>query len=279
MLNIRGIKARPNDLGEMMAHRPSLVEMHCSMDDLKWMPSGPYNVELAVHLPEYYNGRLINPASLDESERQFAADAYTRAVARASEWAQFFKGKTAKIIFHPGGMSVRGLSPKDSSRARMRLDVTIAAMRRATDGQNTEILVENLPAHCWFFGGEWLAGLGTRAEEMVSICKENGLNMTLDLCHLYLAANAQKFDVAHAIDTMRPFVRHIHYSGAKGVDGEGLAVDDPSSTFDVASAISRLQDLPVSAVPEIWFGHENGGKGFKAAWDALEASPLLKGNR
>jgi len=274
-LNLRGIKARPLDIDAMMAHGPSLVEMHCSVDDLEWEPKVARDVGLAVHLPEYHKGHLIDPASLNESERQATADIYSHAVERAASWALFFKGE-AKIVFHPGGMSVRGLSLKDAARARLQLDKTISAMQCAALG-NVEILIENVPRHCWFFGGEWLAGLGTRPEEIESICKDNGLKMTLDLCHLYLASQAEKFDMDEAVARLKPLVRHIHYSGAKGVDGEGLAIDDPEGEFLAAAALAGLADVDATAVPEIWFGHEKNGAGFVEAWRAVESSNAWRG--
>ena len=60
MINTKGIKARPRDLDEMMKHGPSLVELHCSVKDLDWMPKKKYKAQLAIHLPEsqlrYFQG-------------------------------------------------------------------------------------------------------------------------------------------------------------------------------------------------------------------------------
>lgn len=268
MLNVRGIKARPHDLETMLDHKPSLVEMHCSVDDLKWEPTRRYDLPLAVHLPEYHEGRLVDPAALGETERQAAANLYAEAVRRAAAWAPAFAGKP-KVVFHPGGMSVNLLGGRDVLRARAQLDKTIAAMTAAA-GAGVEVLVENLPAHCWFFGGEWLANLATTPEAMASICREHEIGMTLDLCHLYLASQAQSFDVDEAVERLAPYTRHVHYSGAKGVDGEGLALSDPENAFDFGRAVAPLRALDVTAVPEVWFGHEQAGAGFAQAWKDAE---------
>ena len=268
MLKLRGIKARPHDIDAMMLHHPSLVEMHCSVDDLRWVPTRCYNVPLAVHLPEYHRGYLIDPASLVEADRRAAQDLYVKAIHSAHTWSSYFSGKP-KIVFHPGGMGVEKFTATTCNVARAQLDKTIEAMV-AVAGEDADILVENLPAHCCFFGGEWYANIATRSEDLVSICKGHSIGMTLDLCHLYLAAQAQKFDVPAAVAVAAPYVRHVHYSGAAGVDGEGLDVDHPDNTFDLAAAIRPILDVDAVAVPEVWFGHENGGAGFVHAWEALE---------
>ena len=62
-INIRGIKARPHDIDQMLTHKPSFVEIHCSAGDLDWMPQNNYDLPFAVHVPEYTkDGRLLDPA-------------------------------------------------------------------------------------------------------------------------------------------------------------------------------------------------------------------------
>ena len=252
----------------MLLNRPALVEMHCSIDDLEWTPSRRYNVPLAVHLPEYHAGNLLDPAARSEASRRQVQDLYARAITRAAEWGEHFQGKP-KIVFHPGGMSVNPFGASEADDARAQLDKTIESMV-AVAGDGAEVLIENVPRHCWFFGGEWLGNLGADPAQIVAICEAHKIGMTLDLCHLYLAAQALKFDMTKAILHAKPHVRHIHYSGAKGIDGEGLAVDAEDNTFDLAAAVRPLLDLHAVAVPEVWFGHEDGGAAFVRAWETLE---------
>ena len=269
MINLYGIKARPHDIDSMLVNKPSLVELHCSIDDLKWIPEKNYNIPFAVHLPEYHNGHLIDPACIDEGKREYAQDLYSGAIKTAISWTRFFNGQKPKIVFHPGGMSVHGLSSMEKIAAGSQLDKTIDGMIAAA-GDDADVLIENVPAHCWFFGGEWLASLCTGADDMVSVCKKHGIGMTLDLCHLYLASRAQGFNLEDAIEKMKPYTKHVHYSGAEGVDGEGL--DITAGTFNVGHSLFHLKDINAIAVPEIWFGHEHGGAGFKKAWiDAAES--------
>ena len=69
MISLRGCKARPHDVDTMFGLKPSIIELHCSADDLLWRPLHLYDVPLAVHVPEYYEGELLDPASLTNDER------------------------------------------------------------------------------------------------------------------------------------------------------------------------------------------------------------------
>lgn len=271
MLQLRGIKARPHDLDAMLAHRPSLVELHCTVDDLAWDPGRRRSAPLAVHLPEFHKGRLLDPASLDEAVRQETAEIYAHAVGRATAWAPFFPNGRPKVVFHPGGNSVMKYSPAQAARARAQLLKTAGAMVQAAReaGDAVEILVENLPAHCWFFNGDWLSSMADRPDDVAALCAELDLGLTLDLCHLYLASQEHRFDPYAAVEQLKPLVRHVHYSGARGVDEEGLQVGE--GDFDVPRALALLADVDAVAVPEIWFGHEDNGAKFVQAWERVEA--------
>lgn len=271
-LKLRGIKARPHDLRAMLAHGPSLVELHCSVDDLQWSPSGLQSgsVPLAVHLPEFHHGRLLDPAALEEGLREDAASVYVEGVKAAARWGVHFPAARPKVVFHPGGNSVEKYSPAQAARARTQLLKTVGAMQQAARecGGTVEVLVENLPAHCWFFNGDWLASMATQPGDLVTLCAEMDLGLTLDLCHLYLASQEHGFDPYAAVQVLKPLVRHVHYSGAKGVAEEGLQVGE--GDFDVARALALLADVDAAAVPEIWYGHEDNGAKFLEAWSRVE---------
>ena len=256
----------------MMTHGPSLVEMHLSVQDLSWMPERIYNAELAIHMPEYHDGRLLDPASPDESTRQYTSQIYAQASRRGAAWAPFFRGARPKAVFHPGGMGVEPASEGAIRLMRDQLDKTIREMKEAA-GEDVEILIENLPAHCWFFGGDWIANIFTSGRELAEACEKHGIGATLDLCHLFLAANDRKYDVMDEIRAAKPYVRHVHYSDARGIDGEGLQIG--SGDMPLSQYLAELADLNVKAVPEIWYGHEYEGAGFVTAWK--EAEKMMAG--
>jgi len=275
MLSVRGIKARPHDIDLMVRRKPDLVEMHCSVQDLGWMPSREFGCGLAIHIPEYHaggadGGRLLDPASLDEQKRKDAEVIYVQAVGRAIAWADFFSQDITgrpKVVFHPGGMDITKWEKSKREAAIAQLGKTITAMKKAA-GDDVEILLENMPTCCWFFGGNWFENIATDCRELRSICEAHGIGATLDLCHLHLASKADGFDPISDIAHIKPLVQHVHYSDAEGDCGEGLQIGE--GEMDIAAYFKPIMDLDVVAVPEIWFGHENGGYGFTEAWRRTE---------
>ena len=273
MIDARGIKARPRDIEAMLALRPSLVELHCSVRDLGWVPDRAYGLPLALHVPEYGDdGTLYDPASLDEEKRMLAEQLYAQAGGRAPAWASAFIGRP-KIVLHPGG-ATPGEGDADMGRCEARyaaLGRTIAAVK-AVAGDHAEVLLENLPRSCWFFGGAWKANIVTGGAELAALGRRYGVGVTLDLCHLFLACNDLKIDYLESVEAALSsgLVRHIHYSDARGTTGEGLQVGEGDLPLREALTFVGKYAPNVVAVPEIWFGHEHGGRGFTTAWARTE---------
>lgn len=274
-ISLRGIKARPHDLDAMLAHRPSLVELHCSVADLDWMPTKHYDVPLAIHVPEFDQGELLDPASTDEATRLRAQEIYVRAGGRALALAPFFRGRP-KVVFHPGGFTSDERASADPEPLLRALDKTTQAMLEAV-GEKADVLIENLPSQCWFFGGEWKARIMTTGQELADFCFRNRMGCTLDLCHLHLAQPDRFEDAIAEITAALPYVRHLHYSDAQNYDAaggrvnkEGLQIGEGDMPLvDYFAALNILHGLTkheIHAVPEIWFGHEHGGAAFVEAW-------------
>lgn len=268
MINYRGIKARVHDLDAMLAHNPSMVELHCSVGDLDWMPQKNYDLPLAVHVPEYTkDGTLLDPASPDEEVRKLAENVYGCAAGRAAAWSDFFVG-TPLVVFHPGGQSPSSRMKGSMESRYDALGKTIKAMK-AEAGGGASILLENLPRTCCFFSGVWKANIVTGGRELADLCERYDVDCTLDLCHLYLACMEDGKDFLYETTQAMPYAKHIHYSDARGTDGEGLQIGEGDLPLREALDIFRSSD--VMAIPEIWFGHEKGGRAFPIAWERTEA--------
>ena len=93
-----------------------------------------------------------------------------------------------------------------------------------------------------------------------SLSKETGLSICFDLSHAALYCNAKEKELSSFIEEVLPYVRHIHFADAYGLDGEGVAIGEGDIDFD------RIMPLFASYegtwVPEIWRGHIQNGKGF-----------------
>ena len=82
-----------------------------------------------------------------------------------------------------------------------------------------------------------------------------------------MTSNTYDYDFLNFIETVGPYVAHLHISDSKGVDGEGLQIHEGDINFkDVGDALKKFCPN-ASFIPEVWQGHKNNGEGF---WFALE---------
>ena len=158
---------------------------------------------------------------------------------------------------HPGAMSMKEKLDKNVLRASLINSVS------EIDTNGVELLLENMPPYPWFFGGEWKGNYFMDADEILSICRETGLNIVFDLSHAAMYCNAKDKDLYEFITTVLPYTRHLHLADAYGLDGEGVQIYDGDIDFErVMPAFNGYRE---SWVPEIWRGHLNDGQGFLKA--------------
>ena len=71
-------------------------------------------------------------------------------------------------------------------------------------------------------------------------------------------------------EILAPLAAHLHIVDGKGVDGEGVQIDEGDVNWpELAEQLDRLAP-GVSFIPEIWMGHVNNGEGFWTGLDRLE---------
>jgi len=131
----------------------------------------------------------------------------------------------------------------------------------ASDG--VEILLENLPPYPWYFGGQWKGNYFMDADEISSFCISTGIKICFDLSHAALYCRAKEKDLSGFVRTVKPFVRHIHFADAYGLDGEGVQIGEGDIDFE--NVMPLFADYEGTWVPEIWRGHLHGGRGFLQA--------------
>ena len=66
-----------------------------------------------------------------------------------------------------------------------------------------------------------------------------------------------------------PVTAHAHVSGAKGVDGEGVAFSE--GDVDMGPVMRRLNNRNIGVSLEIWYGHKDGYRKFLEGWKAVDA--------
>jgi sialic acid synthase SpsE/endonuclease IV len=262
-----GLICRFSDLKEMLSFAPKVIEFHLAEKDfqLGFKPNGSYTQELIVHAPEYIDGRLFDLCSGSTEVRSESVNLLQKTIDLCKVMEPHFKGRP-KIIAHPGAMS---LSTKLNEKS---LRPALLESLREIDPRGTQILLENLPPYPWYFGGQWKGNYFMDPDGIRSFCEETGIPICLDLSHAGLYCNAKEKDLCSFIEAVEPFVQHIHFADAYGLDGEGVQIGEGDIDFD--SVMPLFADYQGTWVPEIWRGHLHGGRGFLQALAKLRRFEL-----
>ena len=253
-----GLISRFPDFQEMLSYSPKVIEFHLAQKDVYTDPelNGPYFQELVVHAPEYLDDRLLDLCSSDKKTRLESVRLLQEIIGLTRALGSHFKG-TPKVIVHPGAMSLNIKLEKEV------LAQTLTQLLYGIDREGVEILLENLPPYPWYFGGQWKGNYFMDADEICSFCEDNGITICFDLSHAALYCNAKGKNLSKFIQTVKPYIRHIHFADAYGLDGEGVAIGE--GDIDFARIMPLFADYEGTWVPEIWRGHLNGGQGFLEA--------------
>ncbi len=257
-----GLITRFSDFHEMIAFDSDVIEIHLAENDLKqsFILEKKYRQSLVVHVAEYMDGKLMDLCSGSEEIRKTSVDLVNQTTKRAAEIGAHFSG-TPKIIAHPGAMSLNAKLDKHKLKAALLTSL------EEIDTQGTELLLENLPPYPWYFGGAWKGNFFMDADEIADFCQETGINIVFDTSHAALYCNAKESDLCQFVQTIKPYIRHIHMGDAYGVDGEGMQIHEGDIDFDRMMLL--LSDYRDSWVPEVWQGHLNNGQGFFIALERL----------
>lgn len=265
-----GLKARFHDLAEILEKKPRLVELHMSDADVDHPftpPSAPHPQQLFLHAPEFTANRLLDLCAFDDEERYKAIDLLQRTIDKAVELAPHFTGPVG-VVIHVGGMSM----DEPIAERRRLLDRAVESFRQI-DPRGTQLLPENLPPRPWYFGGQWFQNVFIRPEEMIELCQELDLGMTLDLSHAQLYCTYADVKLEDYVRRCLPLVRHLHVADASGIDGEGLQIGEGVIEWDAVLELFAHRDF--TWVPEIWSGHLHHGAGFVEAIHRLSRFGVL----
>ena len=257
-----GFTVRFRDFEDMLVHQPRMLEYHFTDQDLdEHFPGGDHNLKLVVHAPEFWDRTLVDLCSLDERQRRESVELMQKTIHLTREMAPHFTG-TPKVIVHPGAMSLDHPVPdKDKLYDNLRRSVN------ELDYAGVELLLENLPPHPWYFGGQWLTNVFMDANEIRDFITELGLNTCFDTSHSKLYCNWAHTDFYEQVEILLPYIRHLHLADGAGLDGEGLQIGE--GTIDWVHFFRVIGDYHGTMIPEIWRGHQRQGEGFLIAIQRL----------
>jgi N-acetylneuraminate synthase len=167
-----------------------------------------------------------------------------------------------KVIIHPGAMSL-----DHPIKNRTALYENLRRSVAELDYAGIELLLENLPPHPWYFGGQWITNAFMDAYEIKDFITALHLNFCYDSSHHKLYCNWAKTDFYEQLGVLLPYIRHLHLSDAAGLDGEGLQIGE--GAIDWVHFFRVIGEYHDSMIPEIWRGHQRQGEGFLIAIQRL----------
>ncbi|MQC26219.1 MAG: hypothetical protein DWG76_02065 [Chloroflexi bacterium] len=257
-----GFVVRYNDYESMLTYAPKILEFHFTDKDLdEKYTGGKHEIGLVVHAPEFWGNHLVDLCVFDEQHRQASVDLLQRSIDVTRSLAESFVG-TPKVVVHPGAASLDH-HIENPKRLYDNLDKSLHDI----DATGVELLVENLPSHPWYFGGQWLTNAMMDAYEVRDFLEPRGLKMCYDTSHHKLYCNWAHKDFYEQVAVLLPYISHLHLSDAAGLDGEGMQINE--GTIDWVHFFKVMQNYHGTMVPEIWRGHQRSGEGFVIALNRL----------
>lgn len=269
-----GLPVRWHDMWRILGKsNPDFLEIHLSHRDMdeNYLVNftNRLDLDLKVHSPDTFAGdHLLDLSSTEDSHRARSIFELQRVINLTKQIKPFFKKASRPMII----VSLGGVSQDKFINAQER-DERYALLSNSLsklDTDGVEIIAQTLPPFPWYFGGQMFLNLFVQAEDTVNFCAKNNLRLCFDTSHSKLACNFYKSSFPKFVETIAPFIAHIHFGDARGVDGEGLQIGSGEIDFDYL--ISQLTKVsPTSSfIPEIWQGHNNDGEGFWCALEKLE---------
>jgi N-acetylneuraminate synthase len=257
-----GFVVRFKDYKSVLAHKFPILEFHFSDKDLDEVyPGDDLDAQLVVHAPEFWGNHLVDLCTFDESLREKSIALLQKSIYIARDMAPHFKG-IPKIIVHPGAASLdHPIDKREILYDNLRRSV------EALDIKEVELLIENLPPHPWYFGGQWFTNAFMDTYEIRDFLDSMGLNTCYDTSHSKLYCNLANVDFYDQVEVILPYISHLHLSDASGLDGEGLQIG--MGSIDWVRFFKIVKDYRGTMIPEIWRGHQRDGEGFIIAINKL----------
>ncbi|WP_083782649.1 N-acetylneuraminate synthase family protein [Cyanobium sp. PCC 7001] len=266
-----GVPVRYHDLALFsQASNLDLVEIHLSYKDLEIpietaVPS-PVPLGLVVHAPELFAGdHTLDLCSPEASYREHSIQELQRVINIARQLKERFTcPNDVLLVTNVGGFSAHHHLRHDERDTMLNALVDSLA-QLSSDG--VEIIPQTMPPFPWHFGGQRFHNLFVDPDFIESFCVEHGYRVCLDASHSKLACNHLGQSFHGFLERILPLTAHLHLADARGVDGEGLQIDEGDIDWPMLFAMLQRYAPQASFIPEIWQGHKNQGEG---AWRALE---------
>lgn len=251
-----GIPVRLHDLAGIERKFPvGSYEFHLSFGEvLSGLDAKSYKSDhnYSIHLPDYISStQLMDPFSDDSAQVAGSLNILQRTV----DFAHALQDLTGRPVPVVGSFSV---VHEDLAQFYEQHAVLLARYRE----EGVAIIPQWLPPIAWYFGGSVKLNAMNQRQD-VDFIQQHQLPICMDVCHLCMGDSLFHFDAKAMVDTLLPFIQHVHIADAEGVDGEGLhfGEGDPKNM----AAIGAVMNIDCMKVIEVWQGHLDDGAGFAKA--------------
>ena len=247
-----------------------LVEFHLSYKDLDieidQVFDRLYNFKLVVHCPELFFGdHILDLCSRDSTYKARSVQELQRVIDVTRRLKSYFpKTKCPLIVVNIGGSTHLQHLPKKERKEYY--DRFLDSLLQI-DSAGVELIPQTMPPFPWQYGGQRYQNLFMDPFETATYCEKYNIRICLDISHSKLACNHFNWSFKEFIETVAPYVAHVHVVDAEGVDCEGLQIGEGDIDFYALAELLDTGCPDASFIPEIWQGHKNNGEGF---WKALE---------
>lgn len=270
-----GIPVRYHDFRQLApATNPSFLEFHLTYKDLdldvEQFFDRPLPYGLVVHSPDLFRGdHLLNLAAEDEEYRTRSRRELQRSIDVARTLGKYFvsDGRPIRVVVSVGGFTRdRPLPMSERERLYDRVEDELALL----DDTGIEVLPQTLPPFPWYFGGQLFCNLFVDAEDTATFCEQYERRICLDVSHSQMAATNSRRSFTKFVEVLAPVAGHLHIADATGGDGEGVQIAEGDIDFPALAKTLDSLCPDSSFIPEIWQGHQDGGRGFWVALERLE---------
>ena len=251
-----GIPVRLHDLAGIERKFPvGSYEFHLSFGEvLSGLDAKSYKAgnNYSIHLPDYISStQLMDPFSGDAVQAAGSLAILQRTV----DFAHALQDLTGKPVPVVGSFSV---VHHDLAEFYEQHAALLARYRE----EGVSIMPQWLPPIAWYFGGSVKLNAMNQKQD-VSFIQRHKLPICMDVCHLCMGDSLFHFDAKAMVDTLLPYIEHVHIADAEGIDGEGLhfGEGDPKNLAAIAAAM----EIDCMKVIEVWQGHLDDGAGFAKA--------------
>ena len=274
-----GVPVRYHDFQAILdaGAKPDFLEFHYSYKDLDMdvdevfaaYKDNPLPMGYTCHLPDLFSGDFIlDLASEDDEVWERSIRELQRTIDITKSLRPYFTQEEDPVFIATlGGFTKEG--PVDPAKIPAMYDRIIEGLKRV-DYSGVRLAPQTLPPYPWLLGGQQYHNLFMSPEALRDFAQRSGLQITYDISHSMLSANHEQRPLREYTEILAPLAAHLHIVDGKGVDGEGVQIDEGDVDWpELAEQLDRLAP-GVSFIPEIWMGHTNNGEGFWVGLDRLE---------